>query len=186
MRIDTFEMERMQSIHWHRVEYDLSESGVTPLTIAELLGEMQIADRDKFLAEASNPELLAMLGLEDKGIEGYLFPDTYHFTPSTPERDIILAMVEQFRKASDPILTEHQATARVTARVTAVTERDLDLAERQAEGVVAVAVRPYERSEDETGLAATVGWYLDNRDWTARIVTGAYRDWVSKRYGARA
>jgi hypothetical protein len=39
MRIEEFEMERMQSIHWHEVEYDLSESGVTPLTIAELLGE---------------------------------------------------------------------------------------------------------------------------------------------------
>lgn len=85
--------------------------GLTVNEIAELLGKMQIADRDKFLAEAANPELLAMLGLEYSGIEGYLFPDTYHFTPSTPERDIILAMVEQFRKASEPILTEHQATA---------------------------------------------------------------------------
>lgn len=39
MRIDRFEMERMQSLHWHRVEFDLSESGVLPLTLAELLGE---------------------------------------------------------------------------------------------------------------------------------------------------
>jgi aspartate/methionine/tyrosine aminotransferase len=39
MRIDRFEMERMQSLYWHEVEYDLSESGVQPLTIRELLGE---------------------------------------------------------------------------------------------------------------------------------------------------
>ncbi len=39
MRIDPFEMERMQSLYWYQVEYDLSESGVTPLTIEELLGE---------------------------------------------------------------------------------------------------------------------------------------------------
>ncbi len=39
MRIDLFEMERMQSLYWHVVEYDLSESGVTPLTIEELLGD---------------------------------------------------------------------------------------------------------------------------------------------------
>jgi len=38
MRIDLFEMERMQALYWHQVEYDLSESGVTPLTIEELLG----------------------------------------------------------------------------------------------------------------------------------------------------
>ncbi len=48
MRIDQFEMERMQSVHWHRVEYDLSESGVQPLTIAELLGEQ--VDGGEFLS----------------------------------------------------------------------------------------------------------------------------------------
>lgn len=37
-RIDLFRMERMQSLYWHQVEYDLSESGVTPLTIEDLLG----------------------------------------------------------------------------------------------------------------------------------------------------
>jgi len=39
MRIDQFDMERMQAIHRHRVEHDLSESGVSPLTIAELSGD---------------------------------------------------------------------------------------------------------------------------------------------------
>ncbi len=37
--IDLFEMERMQSLYWHRVEHDLSESGVVPMTLRELLGE---------------------------------------------------------------------------------------------------------------------------------------------------
>jgi aspartate/methionine/tyrosine aminotransferase len=35
--IEPFRMERYQSLYWHRVDYDLSESGVTPLSIAELL-----------------------------------------------------------------------------------------------------------------------------------------------------
>ena len=39
MRIDLFRMERMQSLHWHRVEYDLSESGVLPLKVSEVLGD---------------------------------------------------------------------------------------------------------------------------------------------------
>jgi len=38
-RIDVFEMERMQSLHWHEVEYDLSESGVRALSLRELLGK---------------------------------------------------------------------------------------------------------------------------------------------------
>ncbi len=39
MDIDLFAMERMQSAYWHLVEYDLSESGVTPLRLEEMLGE---------------------------------------------------------------------------------------------------------------------------------------------------
>jgi aspartate/methionine/tyrosine aminotransferase len=38
MDIPRFEMERYQSLYWHLVDYDLSESGVSPLTIEELLG----------------------------------------------------------------------------------------------------------------------------------------------------
>jgi hypothetical protein len=48
--IDLFEMERMQSLYWHLVDYDLSESGVTPMTIRELLGPG--ADAEAFLQTA--------------------------------------------------------------------------------------------------------------------------------------
>src|SRR2546430_16885534 len=48
--IDAFEMERYQSLYWHLVDYDLSESGVTPLTIRELLGPA--ADAEFFLQQA--------------------------------------------------------------------------------------------------------------------------------------
>ncbi|MFN8234380.1 MAG: hypothetical protein U0V56_13225 [Actinomycetota bacterium] len=48
MRIDPFEMERYQSLFWHRVEFDLSESGVRPMSIRELLGPL--ADAESFLA----------------------------------------------------------------------------------------------------------------------------------------
>jgi aspartate/methionine/tyrosine aminotransferase len=50
MQIDLFEMERYQSEHWHVVEYDLSESGVLPMTIRDLLGPA--ADAETFLATA--------------------------------------------------------------------------------------------------------------------------------------
>jgi len=38
VRIDLFQMERFQSLYWNEVEYDLSESGVMPLSVNELLG----------------------------------------------------------------------------------------------------------------------------------------------------
>jgi len=37
-RIDEFRMERYQSLYWHEVEFDLSESGVSPMTVRDILG----------------------------------------------------------------------------------------------------------------------------------------------------
>lgn len=34
----------------------------------------------------------------------------------------------------------------------------------------------------ETGIRKTVQWYLDHPDWVARVLSGAYRDWVAKQY----
>lgn len=89
--------------------------GLTINEIAVLLGKLQIADKDKFLAEATNPLLLATLGLQDKGLEGYLFPSTYAFTPGTPEKEIISTMTEQFRKSSQPILAQHSENIKLTS-----------------------------------------------------------------------
>src|ERR1700693_1447153 len=47
MKIQTFEMERMQSTWENIVEYDMSESGVRPLSLRELV-EMGF-DLDRFL-----------------------------------------------------------------------------------------------------------------------------------------
>jgi dTDP-glucose 4,6-dehydratase len=35
----------------------------------------------------------------------------------------------------------------------------------------------------EEGLRRTVQWYLDNRQWTANVASGEYRDWVERHYG---
>lgn len=42
MKIETFEMERVQSIYENRVKYNLTESGVHPFTIIELLEQNEI------------------------------------------------------------------------------------------------------------------------------------------------
>lgn len=36
----------------------------------------------------------------------------------------------------------------------------------------------------ETGIRKTVRWYLDHGAWVDNITSGAYREWVSKQYGA--
>src|SRR5258708_40304129 len=76
---------------------------------------MGVAKKEKFFAAAADPNLLAGLGLQDKGIEGYLFPSTYHFGRSTPERDVILTMAEQFRKISLPLLGQREGKSTLTS-----------------------------------------------------------------------
>ena len=45
MRIETFQMERMQSLYEHEVEYNLSESGVDPMRVEELVGGREATRR---------------------------------------------------------------------------------------------------------------------------------------------
>jgi conserved hypothetical protein, YceG family len=77
--------------------------GLTVKEVADLLAKMGIVPQEQFLAAAYDSELLSSIGLQDKGIEGYLFPNTYSFIPETPSREIILKMTEQFRKSVEPL-----------------------------------------------------------------------------------
>ena len=45
MNLEIFELERMQSEYEHQVKYNLSESGVEPLRIRELLGTQELQDK---------------------------------------------------------------------------------------------------------------------------------------------
>ena len=36
----------------------------------------------------------------------------------------------------------------------------------------------------ESGIRKTVIWYLDNQPWVVNVLSGGYRDWVAKQYGA--
>ena len=88
--------------------------GLTVREIAALLAKMEIADDERFLTAASAPELLSSLGVPKESIEGYLFPSTYYFMPFTPEKNIIAAMTEQFRKISSPVLEHSDGGQRLT------------------------------------------------------------------------
>ena len=88
--------------------------GLTIKEIAELLTRLQVADGEKFLAAAADPQMLSLFGLQDKGAEGYLFPDTYYFTPATPEKDIFIAMAERFRKVTEPLFDRYSQGAGMT------------------------------------------------------------------------
>ncbi len=71
----------------------LDRFAIGRLFAAEGLGRV----RDWDVATA-DPELIRDLAPQATSLEGYLFPDTYKFTPGTPARAIVAAMVQNFRK----------------------------------------------------------------------------------------
>jgi len=70
--------------------------GIRASEIADRLAAAGLADRDAFLAVTRDPALAHALGIPQDGLEGYLYPDTYHLPRHLPPEQIARAMVEQF------------------------------------------------------------------------------------------
>ena len=70
--------------------------GLTISKTAAILEERQIIAADAFLAAAENTTLLQSYGITGTSAEGFLFPDTYFFTPSMASSSVIDMMVKNF------------------------------------------------------------------------------------------
>lgn len=77
--------------------------GQTIFDIADQLAARKIMDRALFLAAAHDPTLIRDLDPRAPTLEGYLFPDTYHFPRHTTAAQLCKLMTEQFRKAWEQV-----------------------------------------------------------------------------------
>lgn len=77
--------------------------------IAQRVEAAKLGTREAFLAATkSQVALIADLDPQAKNVEGYLFPDTYHFQRLATPEQMIAAMVKRFRQATAEIdLTEN-------------------------------------------------------------------------------
>jgi UPF0755 protein len=64
--------------------------------IADLLEERGLVNKETFLRETKKVDLLKEIPTDS--LEGYLFPETYHFGKFTPEITIVKKMVETFKE----------------------------------------------------------------------------------------
>ena len=76
--------------------------GFTVKEIGRLLAAEGLVDEGRFLATASNRELVNKSGLEGDSFEGYLFPDTYRLTKGMTEEAIVQMMLNRFRQVFGP------------------------------------------------------------------------------------
>jgi len=78
--------------------------GFNLFDIAQAVQDAQLGSKESFLAAANQDvALVADLDPEAKNLEGYLFPDTYHFQRRQTPTQMLTAMVKRFRQGAATI-----------------------------------------------------------------------------------
>lgn len=108
-------LRRMMTGEVHVRRFAVPE-GYSIHQVAELLESQKFFSREGFLRAATDPTLLAELGIDGKSVEGYLFPSTYNVTRKMDEAALIRAMVAQFNKIYGERFTEVTRRSGMTRR----------------------------------------------------------------------
>ncbi|HET7442377.1 MAG TPA: endolytic transglycosylase MltG [Terriglobales bacterium] len=78
--------------------------GYTLFDIAQLMQDAGLGSKEEFLnAAQSQAALIHDIDPEARTLEGYLFPNTYHFTHTQTMQDMIAIMVREFRQVAQQI-----------------------------------------------------------------------------------
>lgn len=102
-------LEGAPKVKEHKV---LIKEGLEVLEIADILQKEGLVNRDTFisLAESGSFDYGFLKNTTGKiKLEGYLFPDTYHFSENEDEKDIINIMLKNFEEKVVPLYNESGA-----------------------------------------------------------------------------
>ena len=84
--------------------------GFTRGQIADALAAKGLADKKRFLELTQDKALLRQYGISGPSFEGYLFPDTYHFSRGMPTSAVLDTMVKRFKQLVSPLMDKTQGT----------------------------------------------------------------------------
>ena len=72
--------------------------GYNLVQIAGIVSKLGFTDTPAFIRSATDPDIARSLGVAAVSLEGYLFPDTYHFPKGLPLDEIMGTMVNRFQE----------------------------------------------------------------------------------------
>ena len=115
--------------------------------------EFKLENDAQALGLMNNVSLIRDLDPEAKNLEGYLFPDTYEFSPETTAPEFIEMMVKRFRNVWKPDWTDRAHSLNFTTRQIVTTASIIETEAKLAEERPIVASVIYNRLKKDIPLA---------------------------------
>ena len=115
--------------------------------------ELKLENEAQALALMDNVSLVSDLDPAAKNLEGYLFPDTYEFSPETPPAELVEMMVKRFRGVWKPEWTERARSLNMTPREIVTTASLIETEAKLADERPLVASVIYNRLQKNIPLA---------------------------------
>ncbi|HKE57883.1 MAG TPA: endolytic transglycosylase MltG [Pyrinomonadaceae bacterium] len=115
--------------------------------------EFHLASDKEALELMNNVSLIRDLDPSATNLEGYLFPDTYEFSPETTPADLIEIMVKRFRNVWQPDWNERARALNLTPRQIVTTASIIETEAKLAEDRPLVASVIYNRLRQGIPLA---------------------------------
>ena len=150
---------------------------VRPLTLIEGLTAFEMVDamvaqgfgrREVFLREIEKVDRIADIDPQARNLEGYLYPETYHFASSTTEAKVIDTLVDAFRRRFEsevqPLLGPGSPTVRELVTLASIVEKETQKDEER--GLVA--------SVYTNRLRQDIGLYADPTIIYAKKIAGTW------------
>ena len=91
-------------VEYHRLTIP---EGLTRFEIADLIAGAGLSTREEFLAEAEQAHQIQGRFRKAANLEGFLFPDTYHFTLGITAREFVQMMIDQFYRVFEDVTREN-------------------------------------------------------------------------------
>lgn len=115
--------------------------------------ELHLNSEAQALALMDNVSLISDIDPKAANLEGYLFPDTYEFSPETTPAELVEMMVKRFRDVWKPEATERARSLGMTPREIVTTASIIETEAKLAEERPLVASVIYNRLQKNIPLA---------------------------------
>ena len=115
--------------------------------------ELKLENDAQALELMNNVSLISDLDPVAKNLEGYLFPDTYEFSPETTPAELVEMMVKRFRNVWKPDWTERARSLGFTPREIVTTASIIETEAKLADERPIVASVIYNRLKKDIPLA---------------------------------